>query len=107
MVGTQSSKRPRLASQQSDAVVVVDLSNESSMIWTPHAPLLSSNVDIIDVPGDGNCLSYACISHLEKCMTFTIEQASIMRNHVMDILLLHANNPSVQPTIPLSMIQLS
>jgi hypothetical protein len=55
MVGAQSSKRPRLASQQSDAAVAVDLSNKSS-IWKPHEQLLSSNVSIIDVPGDGNCL---------------------------------------------------
>jgi hypothetical protein len=31
MVGAQSSKRPRLASQQSDAAVAVDLSNKSSI----------------------------------------------------------------------------
>jgi hypothetical protein len=60
MVGAQSSKHPRLASQQSDAVV--DLSNESS-IWKPHEQLLSSNVSIMDVPGDRNCLFYACISN--------------------------------------------
>jgi hypothetical protein len=58
----QSSKRPRLASQQSDDVV--DLSNKSS-IWKPHEQLLSSNVSIMDVPGDGN------------------------RNYLMDYLLLH------------------
>jgi hypothetical protein len=28
-------------------------------------------------------------------MTFTIEQASIMRNNLMDYLLLHAEDPSV------------
>jgi hypothetical protein len=96
MVGAQSSKRPRLASQQSDAVVVVDLSNESSsMIWKPHAQLLSSNVSIMDVPSDGNCLFYACVSKLQDCSIFTIDQASNMRNYVMDYLLLHANNPSV------------
>ena len=94
MVGTQSSKRPWLASQQSDAVVVVDLSNESSMIWKPHEQLLSSNVSIMDVPSDGNCLFYACISKLQNCSTFTIEQASNMRKYVMDYLLLHASNPS-------------
>jgi len=53
MVGAQSLKRPWLASQQSDAVV--DLSNKSS-IWKPHEQLLSNNVSIMDVPGDGNCL---------------------------------------------------
>jgi hypothetical protein len=94
MVGTQSSKRPWLASQQSDAVVVVDLSNESSMIWKPHEQLLSSNASIMDVPSDGNCLFYACISKLQNCSTFTIEQASNMRKYVMDYLLLHASNPS-------------
>jgi hypothetical protein len=87
MVGTQLLKRPRLASQQSD--VAVDLSNESS-IWKPHEQLLSSNVSIMDVPGDGNCLFYACISQLQNCTTFTIEQASIMRNNLMNYLLLHA-----------------
>jgi hypothetical protein len=65
MVGAQSSKRPRLASQQSDAVV--DLSNESS-IWKPHEQLLSGNVSIMDVPGDGN------------------------RNYLMDYLLLHGSH---------------
>jgi hypothetical protein len=94
MVGAQqSSKRPRLASQQSDAVV--DLSNESSMIWNPHARLLSSNVTIMDIPADGNCLFYACISKLQNCSTFTIDQASNMRNNIMDYLLRHASNPSV------------
>ncbi len=91
MVSAQLSKRPRLASQQSD--VAVDLSNKSS-IWKPHEQLLSSNVSIMDVPGDGNCLFYACISQLQNCMTFTIEQASIMRNNLMDYLLLHADNLS-------------
>jgi hypothetical protein len=89
--GAQPSKRPRLASQQSDAVV--DLSNECS-IWRPHQQLLSGNVSIMDVPGDGNCLFYACISQLQNCTTFTIEQASIMRNILMDYLLLHADNLS-------------
>jgi hypothetical protein len=42
--GAQSSKCPRLASQQSDAVV--DLSNECS-IWRPHQQLLSGNVSIM------------------------------------------------------------
>ena len=93
MVGAQQlSKRPRLASQQSDDVVVVDLSNE---IWNPHARLLSSNVTIMDVPRDGNCLFYACISKLQNCSTFTIEQASNMRNNIMDYLLRHASDPSV------------
>ena len=91
MVGAQSSKRPRLASQQSDAVV--DLSNKSS-IWKPREQLLSSNVSIMDVPGDGNCLFYACISQLQNCMSFTIEQASIMRNYLMDYLLLCSDNLS-------------
>jgi hypothetical protein len=61
MVGALSSKRPWLASQQSDAVV--DLSNECS-IWKPHEQLLTSNVSIMDVPGDRNCFFYACISKL-------------------------------------------
>jgi hypothetical protein len=91
MVGAQSSKRPRLASQQSDAVV--DLSNKSS-IWKPREQLLSSNVSIMDVPGDGNCLFYACNSKLQNCLTFTIEQASNMRNYLMDYLLFHASDPS-------------
>jgi hypothetical protein len=92
MVGAQSSKRHRLAPQQSDAVV--DLSNECS-IWKPHEQLLSSNVSIVDVPGDGNCLFYACISKLQNCMTFTIKQASNMGNYFMDYLLFHADDPSV------------
>jgi hypothetical protein len=65
MVGAQSSIRPRLASQQSDAIV--DLSNESS-IWKPHEQLISRNVFIMDVPGDGN------------------------RNYLMDYLLLHGSH---------------
>jgi hypothetical protein len=89
--GTQSSKHPRLASQQPDAVV--DLSNECS-IWRPHQQSLSGNVSIMDVPGDRNCLFYACISQLQNCTTFTIEQASIMRNKLMDYLLLHTDNLS-------------
>jgi hypothetical protein len=92
MVGAQSSKHPWLASQQSDAVV--DLSNDRS-IWKPHEQLLSSNVSIMDVPGDGKCLFYACISKLQNCSTFTIEQASNMRNYLMDYLLFYADNPSV------------
>jgi hypothetical protein len=77
-----------LASQHSDAVV--DLSNECS-IWSPHQRLLSGNVAIMNVPSDGNCLFYACISKLQSCMSFTIEQASIMRNNLTDYLLLHAD----------------
>jgi hypothetical protein len=92
MVGAQLSKRPRLASQQSDAVV--DQSNERS-IWKPHEQLLTSNVSIMDVLGDGNCLFYACISKLQNCSTFTIEQASNMRNYLMDCFLFHADDPSV------------
>jgi hypothetical protein len=65
MVGAQLLKRPWLASQQSDAVV--DLSNKSS-IWKPYEQLLSSNVSIMDVPGDGN------------------------RNYLMDYLLLHGSH---------------
>ena len=49
----------------------------------------------MDVPGDGNCLFYACISKLQNCLTFTIEQASNMRNYLMDYLLFHADDPSV------------
>ncbi len=48
----------------------------------------------MDVPGDGNCLFYACVSKLQSFMSFTIEQASIMRNNLMDYLLLHADNLS-------------
>ncbi len=91
IVHAQSLKRPRLASQQCDAVF--DLMNECS-IWKPHQQFLSGNVSIIDVPGDGNCLFYACISKLQNCTTFTIEQASIMRNNLMDYLLLHADDLS-------------
>ncbi len=91
IVGAQSSKRPRLASQQSDAVV--DLSNECS-IWRPHQQLLSGNVSIMDVLGEGSCLFYACISQLQSCTSFTIEQVSIMMNNLMDYLLLHADNLS-------------
>jgi hypothetical protein len=91
IVGAQLLKCPWLASQQSDAVV--DLSNKYS-IWKPHQKLLSGNVSIMDVPGDGNCLFYACISQHQNCTTFTIEQASIMRNNLMDYLLLHADDLS-------------
>jgi hypothetical protein len=94
MVGAQLLKRCWLASQQSDAVVAVDLLNECS-IWKPHEQLLSSNISIMDVPGDGNCLFHACISKLQNCSTFTIEQASNMRNYLMDYLLFHASNQSV------------
>jgi hypothetical protein len=88
IVGAQLSKCPWLASQQSDAVV--DLSSKCS-IWRPHHRLLSGNVAIMDVPGDGNCLFYACISKLQSCMSFMIERASIMRNNFLDYLLLHAD----------------
>jgi hypothetical protein len=96
MVGTQSSKCPWLTAQQSDAVV--DLSNECS-IWKPRQQLLSGNVSIMDVPGDGNCLFYACISKIQNCLTFMIEQASNMRNFLMDYLLFHANDPSVSDNL--------
>ncbi len=92
MVGAQSSKHPWLAPQQSDAAV--DLSNECS-IWKPYEQLLSSYVSIMDVPGNGNCLFYACIFKLQNCSTFRIEQASNMRNYLMDYLLFHADDPSV------------
>ncbi len=59
MVGAQLSKRPRLASQQSDAAVAVYLSNKSS-IWKPHEQFLSSNVSIMDVPSIGK-LSLLCM----------------------------------------------
>jgi hypothetical protein len=49
----------------------------------------------MDVPGDGNCLFYACISKLQNCLTFKIEQASNMRKYLMDYLLFHADDPSV------------
>jgi hypothetical protein len=90
--GNQLLKCPWLAPQQSDAVV--DLSNKCS-IWKPHEQLLSSNVSIMDVSGEGNCLFYACISKLQNCLTFTIEQASNMKNYLMDYLLFHADDPSV------------
>ncbi len=45
--------------------------------------------------GDENCLFYACISKLQNCTTFTIEQASTMRDNLMDYLLSHADDPSV------------
>jgi hypothetical protein len=48
----------------------------------------------MDVPGDGICLFYACISQLQSCTSFMIEQASMMRNNLMDYLLLHADNLS-------------
>jgi hypothetical protein len=84
-------KRPWLASQQSNAVI--DLTNKCS-IWKPHQQFLSGNVSIIDVPGDGNCLFHACNSKLQNCTTFMIEQASTMRNNLMDYLLRHADEPS-------------
>ncbi len=47
----------------------------------------------MDVPGDGNCLFYACISKLQNCTTFTIEKASTnTRNYVLDYLLLHCSH---------------
>jgi hypothetical protein len=62
IVGAQSSKRPWLSSQHSDAVV--DLLNKCST-WNPHQRLLLSNViDIMDFSGDRNCLFQACISKL-------------------------------------------
>ena len=70
------------------------MSNKCS-IWRPHQQLLSGNVSIMDVPGDGNCLFYACIFKLQNCLTFTIEQASNMRNYLMDYLLFHADDPLV------------
>jgi hypothetical protein len=85
-------KRPWLASQQ-QSVAAVDLSIACS-IWKPHQQLLSGNVTIMDVPGDRNCLLYACISKLQNCTTFTIKQARTMRNNQMDYLLLHADEPS-------------
>jgi hypothetical protein len=91
IVGAQLLKCPWLASQQSDAVV--DLSNKCS-IWRPHQQLLSGNVSVMDVPGDGNHLFYACISQLQNCTSFRIEHASIMRNNLMNYLLLHADNLS-------------
>ncbi len=48
----------------------------------------------MDVPGDRSCLFYACISQLQRCTSFTIEQASILRNNLMDYLLLHADDLS-------------
>jgi hypothetical protein len=48
----------------------------------------------MDVPGDRSCLFYACISQLQSCMSFTNEQESIMRNNLMDYLLLHADDLS-------------
>jgi hypothetical protein len=49
----------------------------------------------MDVPGDGNCLFYACISKLQNCLTFMTEQASNVRNYLMDYLFFHADDPSV------------
>jgi hypothetical protein len=50
----------------------------------------------MDVPGDRNCPFYACISQLQNCTSFTIEQASIMRNNLINYLRLHADeDPSV------------
>ena len=54
----------------------------------------------MDGPGDGNCLFYACISKLQNCPTFTIEQANNMRNYLMDYLHAsqrHATNDSLMP----------
>jgi hypothetical protein len=48
----------------------------------------------MDVPGDRNCLLYGCISKLQNCTTFTIEQARTMGNILMDYPLLHADEPS-------------
>ncbi len=53
----------------------------------------------MDVPADGNCLFYACISKLQNCSTFTIELASNMRNYLMDYLLFHASGPSVSSNL--------
>jgi hypothetical protein len=89
IVGAQLSKHPRLALQHSDAVV--DLSNKCS-IWRPHQRVLSGNVSFMDDPGDGNCLFYACISKLQSCTSFTIEQASLMRNDLMNYLLFYGSH---------------
>jgi hypothetical protein len=63
--------------------------------WTPHPILLKSNINIMNVPGDGNCLLHACTSKLQNLFNicdFTIQQAINMRNFLMDHLLSHASN---------------
>jgi hypothetical protein len=36
--------------------------------WSPHPILLKSNINIMNVPGDGNCLLHACTSKLKNCL---------------------------------------
>jgi hypothetical protein len=60
--------------------------------WTPHPILLKSNINIMNVPGDGNCMLHACTSKLQNLLNicdFTIQQAINMRNVLMDHLVSH------------------
>ena len=69
----------------------------------------------MDAPGDGNCLFYACISNLQNCLTFTIEQARNTRNYLMDYLhgshfrftMRHAPNHSLMPILLFKVCALS
>ncbi len=70
----------------------------------------------MDVPGNGNCFFYACISKLQNCLTFMIEQASNMRNYLMDYLngshfhplhQRHATNHSLMPILLFKVCALS
>ena len=73
----------------------------------------------MDICGDGgNCLFYACISKLQNCLTFTIEQASNVRNYLMDYLhsmvpifirftMRHATHHFLMPILPCKVCALS
>jgi hypothetical protein len=63
--------------------------------WTPHPILLKNNINIMNVPGDGNCLLHACTSKLQNLLNicdFTTQQAINMRNVLMDHLISHASD---------------
>ena len=53
------------------------------------------NINIMNVPGDGNCMLHSCTSKLQNLLNigdFTIQQAINMRNVLMDHLLSCASN---------------
>ena len=68
--------------------------HDDAIEWSPHPKLLKSNINIMNVPGDGNCMLHACTSKLQNLLNirdFTIQQAINMRNVLMDHLLSHAS----------------
>ena len=68
--------------------------HDDAIEWSPHPKLLKSNINIMNVPGDGNCMLHACTSKLQNLLNirdFTIQQAINMRNVLMDHLLQNAS----------------